>query len=145
MEGYIKSVLKKYEHPLPSKPQHALHKHCEITYGAKLQLIPNTKTYPALDIAGIQRVQGIVGAILYYRPAVDNKILVTFSEIGTQQARATEATATATRVHVPFSSSFFLCPKRNRNSLTEEITEEFLFFDRNYFHRGTIYWHQKGK
>ena len=95
MEGYIKSVLKKYEHPLPSKPQHALHKHCEITYGAKLQLIPNTKTYPALDIAGIQRVQGIVGAILYYRPAADNKILVTFSEIGTQQARATEATATA--------------------------------------------------
>ena len=64
MEGYIKSVLKKYEHPLPSKPQHALHKHCEITYGAKLQLIPNTKTYPALDIAGIQRVQGIVGAIV---------------------------------------------------------------------------------
>ena len=64
MEGYIQSALKNYEHPLPSKSQHAPHKHCEITYGAKQQLISDTKTSPALYIAVIFRVQGIVGALL---------------------------------------------------------------------------------
>ena len=83
MEGYIQAFLKNCEHPLPSKPQHAPHKHCEITYGAKQQLVSNTKTSPTLDIAGIRRVQCIFGVLLYYRRAVDNNLIVTLSKIGT--------------------------------------------------------------
>ena len=95
MEGYTQSVFKKYDHHLPSKTQHAPHKHCEITYGAKQQLVPDKKTSPELDISGILRVQCIDGAFLYYGQAVDNKLLVTLREIGTQQEKATESTATS--------------------------------------------------
>ena len=87
-------VLNKYDHPLPSKPQQAPNKHCEITYIVKQQLVPDNKTSPALDISGIRRVQDIIGEILYYEQVIDNKILVTLSKIGNQQAKATEATDT---------------------------------------------------
>ena len=42
---------------------------------------------------GIKRIQGIVGALLYVGRAVNNKLLVALSAIGSQQAAATEDTA----------------------------------------------------
>ena len=45
-----------------------------------------------MDIQGTKRVQGIVGALLYYDQAVDNKLLVSLSAIGSQQAAATQCT-----------------------------------------------------
>ena len=52
-------------------------------------------TSAPLNASGIKRVQGIVGALLYYARAVDNKLLVALNAIGTQQAAATEAAAAA--------------------------------------------------
>ena len=49
-------------------------------------------TPPPLDASGILRVQSIVGALLYYARAVNKKLLVELSELGQQQATATEAT-----------------------------------------------------
>jgi len=95
MDGYIERVLLKYGHPTPSKPQHAPHKHREIIYGAAEQVTPEEDTSPALDEAGTKRIQGIVGALLYYARAVDNKLLVALSAIGAQQANPTERTNTA--------------------------------------------------
>jgi len=40
MEGYIERVLCKYGHPMPTKSQHAPHKHRAIIYGAAEQLTP---------------------------------------------------------------------------------------------------------
>ena len=45
-----------------------------------------------LGAAGIKRVQDIVGALLYYARAFDNKLLVALSTIGGQQAADTEKT-----------------------------------------------------
>ena len=85
IKGYTQSVLKKnYDQPLPSKPKHYPHRHFEITCGAKQQLVPDNHTSPALDITGIRRIQAIVGALLYYSRAVDNKLSVALSDIGTQ-------------------------------------------------------------
>ena len=39
-----------------------------------------------------KRVQGIFGALLYYAQAVDNKLLVGLSSIGSHQAAATQRT-----------------------------------------------------
>ena len=44
MNAYIADVLLKYGHTKLAKPQHAPHKHREIVYGAKMQLIPDTDT-----------------------------------------------------------------------------------------------------
>ncbi|MBM4179865.1 MAG: hypothetical protein FJ211_11150, partial [Ignavibacteria bacterium] len=95
MNGYIDDLLIKYNHPRPHKPQHAPHKHRPIVYGAKEHLLPEDDTSPLLDTEGIKRIQGIVGSLLYYARAVDNKLLATLSTISSQQAKATQNTANA--------------------------------------------------
>ncbi len=95
MDTYISNLLLKYNHAQPPKPQRAPHKHREITYGAKEQLLPDEDTSPPLDAAGIKRIQGIVGSLLYYARAVDNKLLVALSTISSQQTAATQNTASA--------------------------------------------------
>ena len=92
MKGYITKVLLKYGHPIPNKPQLSPHKHREVIYGAKEQLAPEDDTFPPLDSQGTKRVQGIVGALLYYARAVEKKILVSLSAIGSEQASATQRT-----------------------------------------------------
>ena len=47
---------------------------------------------PSLDAKGIKSAQAIVGALLFYKRAVDNNVLVFLNTIGTQQAAATEST-----------------------------------------------------
>jgi len=95
MDTYISTLLLKFDHPRPRKPQHAPHKHREIIYGTKEQLLPDNDTSPLLDAAGIKRIQGIVGSLLYYARAVDNKLLVALSTISSQQTAATQNTAAA--------------------------------------------------
>ena len=94
MEDYIDTVLTKYNHQKPKRPVLSPYKAAPITYGAKIQYTADADTSPALDALGIKRVQGIVGALLYYARAVDNKLLHALSELGTQQAAATAATNT---------------------------------------------------
>jgi hypothetical protein len=89
MPDTIKDIRLKYGHTLPTKPQHAPHKHRKIVYGAKVQLSPEEDTSAPLDAAGIRRIQGIIGSLLYYAWDVDNKLLMTLSALGAQQAAAT--------------------------------------------------------
>jgi hypothetical protein len=84
MEDYIDMVLTKYNHPWPKKPVFSPYKAAPINYGAKVQYSDDTDNSAPLNEAGIRRVQGIVGALLYYARAVDNKLLHALSEIGTQ-------------------------------------------------------------
>jgi hypothetical protein len=95
MDGYIEELLLKYNHPRPLRKQHSPHAHREIVYGAKEQLVPENDDSPPLDAHGIKRIQGIVGSLLYYARAVDNKLLATLSTISSQQNAATHNTAKA--------------------------------------------------
>ena len=95
MKKYIHNLLVKFDHPQPLKPQLSPHKHRAIQYGAKVQKALEEDTSAPLPVTGIKRVQGIVGALLYYARAVDNTLLVALNAIGTQQAAATEATDAA--------------------------------------------------
>ena len=92
MDGYIDKLLIKYNHTIPTKPQLSPHRHWEIVYGAKEKLTQEEDTSPALDAAGIKRVQAIVGALMYYTRAEDTKLLVALSTIGGQQEAATKKT-----------------------------------------------------
>ena len=92
MDGYITRVLLKYGHPCPSKLQLLPQKHCEVIHGAKEQLTLEDGTTPPLESQGTKRVQGIVGALLYYDRAVENKLLVGLSAIESQQAASTQRT-----------------------------------------------------
>ena len=92
MDDYITNLRAKFEHIHPKKPQHSPYKHAPIIYGVKIQYAPDADDSAPLDKDGILRVQSIVGALLFYGRAVDNKLLVALSELGQQQAAATEAT-----------------------------------------------------
>ena len=80
---------------MPTKPQLSPHRHREIVYGQKRQLTPDEDSAPPLDGKGVKRVQRIVGALLYYARAVDNKLLVPLSAISARQASATKTTEAA--------------------------------------------------
>ena len=47
-------------------------------------MAPDVDTSNPLDAKGIKRVQQIVGSLLCYARAVDNKLLVALTAIGTQ-------------------------------------------------------------
>ena len=92
MKYYIQRLLLQHGHPHPTKQELSLHLHVEITYWSKAQYATETEPSSPFPTAVIKRVQEIVGGILYYTRAVDNKILVALSEIGLQQVDATERT-----------------------------------------------------
>ena len=95
MDGYILELRNKYGHLTPKKPQHSPHNHRPIDYGATQQWVQPNDDNPPLNDKGIKRVQGIVGALLYIGRAVNNKLMVSLSTIGAQQAAATEETKDA--------------------------------------------------
>ena len=92
MNGYIHKLLIKYIHPRPHKPQLSPHKHRGVTYGAKEQINPEEYTGTGLDNKGTKRIQGIVGELLYYERAVDNKLIIGLCAIDAQQNAATQCT-----------------------------------------------------
>ena len=77
------------------KTQLSPHKHRPIDYGATQQLVQPTDTSKPINDKGINRVQGIVGDLLYVGREFNNKVLMALSAIGAQQAAATEDTAAA--------------------------------------------------
>ena len=95
MQSYIAKVLARYHHPLTSKPQLSLHRQSPIFYGAKTQHPAEPDSSPPLEDAGSKFVQGIASALLWFSRAVDNKLLVALSEIGSQKSATTKSTAHA--------------------------------------------------
>ena len=74
--------------------------------GAKQQFNPSEDTRTALYNKGICCVKAIVGALLYYTRAVDNKIIFGISSIGVQRAAATESTAEAINHLLDYCSTY---------------------------------------
>jgi hypothetical protein len=95
MPGYIENLLIKFKHLHPTKARLLPHKCLPIFYGAKTQLTPEANTSELLDEPRKRRIQEIVGLLLYYARAVDNKLLVALSAIVAQQSCATATTKQA--------------------------------------------------
>ena len=91
MPGYIERALSRFQHPTPTRPQHAPHTWNAPTYGTKQQFILHDET-PTLDLKDTRRVQEILGTLLYYARAVDSTMLVALGTLATQQAAPTVAT-----------------------------------------------------
>ncbi len=60
-----------------------------IAYGQKTQLTPDEDTSASLSPERLLHVQRIIGLLLYYARAVDNKLLVTLNAIAARQSKAT--------------------------------------------------------
>jgi hypothetical protein len=81
MPGYIDNLLIKLKHPRPSKQRLSPYACLPISYGAKTQFAPDNAALDLLVDVHKQRIQKIIGSLLYYAQAVDNKLLVALSAI----------------------------------------------------------------
>ena len=64
IKNYIKNLLLKWGHTIPSKPQPSPFRHAPIIYGAKQQYTHSPDASPKLDDTGVKRFQAIVSALL---------------------------------------------------------------------------------
>ncbi len=106
MPGYISSLLLKYKHPHPTKPRLSPYKCLPITYSSKSHITPDPDASELLNANHKSCVQDIVGSLLYYAQAVDNKLLVALSAIAARQAMATVATEQAVNLLLDYVATY---------------------------------------
>jgi len=89
---FISNLLHQLHHHSPTKPTHSPHKHQIPYYGAKQQYAPTPNLSQVLSSTEQMKIQMLVGALLYYARAVDNKLLVVLGSIVTQTYLPTQTT-----------------------------------------------------
>src|SRR5688500_14859496 len=94
MPRYNANALSKFQHVLPSRPEHAPHTGNRPTDGAKEQLAKEDK-FASLSTSQIIRIQQIVGTLLCYARAVDSTMLVAHGTLAKEQTKGTEQPAQA--------------------------------------------------
>jgi hypothetical protein len=106
MEGYIDNLLIKFNHTRPTKPRLSPYKCAPIAYEIKTQLAPDMDTSALLDDAHKCCCQEIVGSLLYYARASDNKLLVALIAVAACQAQATIATKQAVNLLLDYVATY---------------------------------------
>ena len=81
MRTYIDTLLLTLDWPKPRKRQLSPFIATPIAYGQKTQLTPEEDTSAPLSPERLLRVQKVIGSLLYYARAVDNKLLVALNAI----------------------------------------------------------------
>lgn len=95
MPGYIQRTLERFQHPLPTRPQHSPHAWTAPTFGSGAQYTSEPTDSPPLSPTHIKRLQQIIGVLLYYARMVDNTLLVALGTLAAAQSKGTEATMDA--------------------------------------------------
>jgi hypothetical protein len=93
MPGYIKAALHNYQHPAPSCPKHAPHTWNPPIYGAKTQFVNEATPSPALSDKDFNKLQQLIGTLLYYARAVDPTLSMPINVVASEKSNATEVTA----------------------------------------------------
>ena len=106
MPRYIPKMLLKFNHPKYKTPQHAPHTWNVPAYGQKIQYAPEHDTSEKLDKKGTTLIQSITGSVLYQARALDPFSLVALTEIGTKQAKPTEATKKKTKMLLDYCATY---------------------------------------
>ena len=86
---FAPQALHKYQHPNPTKPQHAPVKAEPINYGAKTQ-VDKKDTSPGISTARIKHIQDVVCTFAWYGQALDSTMAATLNSIASRQSTATE-------------------------------------------------------
>ena len=89
MPNYVKHALHRLQHSLPTRLQHAPHRHNKPTYGQNIQFADqqdDTKEF-FLPASAKTLIQRIIGIFLYYGIALDLTMLVALGNLATQQSK----------------------------------------------------------
>jgi hypothetical protein len=89
MQTYIDTLLLTLDWPKPRTCQLSPFIATPIAYGQKTQLTPEDDTSAPLSAERLLRVQKVIGSLLYYARAMDNKLLVALNAIAARQSTAT--------------------------------------------------------
>ena len=92
MPKYIRRVLLRFMHALPTRKQHSPTKWNQPIYGRTQQFAENESDSPKLPPKGVLHIQQVVGSLLYYALAVDCTLLVALGDLASVQTQATEET-----------------------------------------------------
>ncbi len=92
MPGYIKKLLLKYKHCMPTKPQYCPYSPAPKQYGAQAQAPLPVDISPKLSPKEIKEIQRVIESILYYARAVDITVLMALSSIAIEQSKGTTNT-----------------------------------------------------
>jgi hypothetical protein len=103
---HISTLLLKFKHPQPAKPQLSPYKCLPISYGAKSHITLDPDSSELLDASRKCQDQEIVGSLLYYARVVDNKLLVALSTIAACQANSTIATEQAVDLLLDYVATY---------------------------------------
>ncbi len=93
--GYIDNLLLKFKGSCPLKPRLSPYTCLPISYGTKTQFSPDEDISELLEDARKHRIQEIIGSLLYYVHAVDNRLLVALRAIAAKHSKATVTTEQA--------------------------------------------------
>jgi hypothetical protein len=93
MPGYSKAALHKYQHPAPTRPEHAPHKWNPPVYGAKTQYVEDDNNSPALSAKNVTKLQQLTGTLFYYSRAVDPTLIMPINVLASEQTNGTSDTA----------------------------------------------------
>ncbi len=106
MPGYIDNLLLKFKHPCPLKPRFFPYACLPISYGTKTQCSPDEDISALLDDTRKHCIQEIIGSLLHYACAVDNKLLVSLSAIAAKQSKATVTTEHAVHLLLDYVATY---------------------------------------
>ena len=97
MPGYLDKVLQHHETTPPLRSVSTPHPYSQPVYGKHTQYATPPDTSSFLSPKRKQRLQAIIGSLLYYARAIDGSLLPAINEISASQASPT--TNTETKVH----------------------------------------------
>jgi hypothetical protein len=92
MPGYIKKLLQKYKHCMPSKPQHCPYLLSPKQYHKKEKGFFLVNIFHKLSPEEIKDIQCFVGSMIFYVRAVNITILMELSSIAIKQTKGTTNT-----------------------------------------------------
>ena len=84
MPDYVTTALKIFQHPTPTKAQHAPHPWVEPIYGQKVQLAEDKDESELLNPKEVNNVQKIIRKFYYYARAIYHTMLVALEELATK-------------------------------------------------------------
>jgi hypothetical protein len=89
MPVHIKAALHKYQHPAPTRPEHATHTWNPPIYGAKTQFVKYETISPALSYKDVHKLQQLTSTLLYYARAVAPTLIMPINVLAPEQSNAT--------------------------------------------------------
>ena len=93
MPNYVQHALHRLHNYLPTRLQHAPHRHNKPVYGQKIQFAESQDDSREVFLSASAKtlIQQIIGIFLYYGIPLDLTMLVALGTLATQQSKPTES------------------------------------------------------